>query len=288
MSRLNARDHHFPATDGGTIIDVNQREKMLANFMAPGSLTLRVDAQVMLIKNMDDTLVNGSMGKIVRFMDPNVAGGAEELSDAVGKNGKDGKKNAMVGRSIEYPVVEFAVPGGRREILVLPETWKVELPNGEVQVSRVQVGFHSYLYFPALAFELMIDFVEQLPLILAWAMSIHKSQGQTLERVKVDLGKVFEKGTVLLFDCWLVEILFSLNAHIFPGQAYVALSRATSLEGLQVLNFSADKVSLRISFAQRRLIFNNTCRLTHIPKSLNGAGRLRPLMQNDWTVVDYK
>ncbi len=40
-----------------------------------------------------------------------------------------------------------------------------------------------------------------------------------LDRVKVDLGKVFEK-----------------------GQAYVALSRATSLEGLQVLGFNSDKV----------------------------------------------
>jgi ATP-dependent DNA helicase PIF1 len=50
-------------------------------------------------------------------------------------------------------------------------------------------------------------------------MSIHKSQGQTLERVKVDLGRVFEK-----------------------GQAYVALSRATTLDGLQVLNFDPAKV----------------------------------------------
>jgi len=34
-------------------------------------------------------------------------------------------------------------------------------------------------------------------------MSIHKSQGQTLDRVKVDLGKVFEKGKVLssLYSC---------------------------------------------------------------------------------------
>lgn len=72
----------------------------------------------------------------------------------------------------------------------------MELPNGEVQASRTQI-----------------------PLILAWALSIHKAQGQTLERVKVDLGKVFEK-----------------------GQAYVALSRATCQDGLQVLRFDPNKV----------------------------------------------
>lgn len=66
-------------------------------------------------------------------------------------------------------------------------------------------------------------------------MSIHKSQGQTLDRVKVDLGKVFEKGMVL--KTFVVAVL-----SILVGQAYVALSRATSLEGLQVLNFDPNKV----------------------------------------------
>ena len=59
----------------------------------------------------------------------------------------------------------------------------------------------------------------QVPLILAWALSIHKSQGQTIQRVKVDLGRVFEK-----------------------GQSYVALSRAATMEGLQVLRFDPKKV----------------------------------------------
>ena len=80
----------------------------------------------------------------------------------------------------KYPLVQFAVMENvkgklrpmHREVLVQPDSWKVEDSHGTVVVSRTQV-----------------------PLILAWAMSIHKSQGQTLDRVRVDLGKVFEKGT---------------------------------------------------------------------------------------------
>jgi len=46
----------------------------------------------------------------------------------------------------------------------------------------------------------------QVPLILAWAMSIHKSQGQTIQRVKVDLGKVFEKGTKFFCGEFVIDL----------------------------------------------------------------------------------
>lgn len=54
---------------------------------------------------------------------------------------------------------------------------------------------------------MIVNALRQVPLILAWAMSIHKSQGQTIQRVKVDLGKVFEKGaTFVRCRNWLTYI----------------------------------------------------------------------------------
>lgn len=142
MSRLNTEHHTYNASDGGSIKDPKQREKILANFMAPVTLTLKVDAQVMLIKNMDETLVNGSIGRVVRFMDPAQAR-EEGVSQANEEKNEKQPKKPKSGQL--WPVVEFLIPGGYvKEVMIVPESFKVELPSGEVQASRTQVRASTY------------------------------------------------------------------------------------------------------------------------------------------------
>lgn len=206
-ARLNSLPgpvRRYESHDSG---DPQIRDRLLQNMLAPKMLELKVGAQVMLVKNMDENLVNGSLGKVKGFMTESMFDVRMNMADDSG--GEDGGRvkrriqaftkeyEEAQASTREYPIVEFELQDGTsRTVLVVPEDWKVELPTGEVQANRNQV-----------------------PLILAWALSIHKAQGQTLERVKVDLQKVFEK-----------------------GQAYVALSRATSQHGLQVLHFEKSRV----------------------------------------------
>jgi len=64
--------------------------------------------------------------------------------------------------------------------------------------------------------------VSQIPLILAWALTIHKSQGATMDAAEIDVGSG-------IFEC---------------GQTYVALSRVKNLEGLYLTSFDASKIRI--------------------------------------------
>ena len=79
-----------------------------------------------------------------------------------------------------------------RLVIASPEDWKIQDENGKV----------------------LAEF-KQVPLRLAWAITIHKSQGMTLDAAEIDLSNTFEK-----------------------GQGYVALSRLKKLENLKLLGLN--------------------------------------------------
>lgn len=155
-------------------------------------LQLKVGAQVIVKMNgadrpgnvkgeFDSRVVNGTMGKVVEIYDE---------------------------RTVEEPLpsMDSEKPNTTRVI--------IELENGErVPIYRKRWEHKIKEKVDDEWQEKVVASYSQIPLSLAWAISIHKSQGQSFDKVHIDASKIFA-----------------------PGQLYVALSRCRSLKGLTLEN----------------------------------------------------
>lgn len=219
LERLKGTAYEYLAEDYESNRAKQEGIKIDQHCIAPQLVKLREGAQVMMLKNIDSTVVNGSIGRVVGFMsqsdfsgaktsgkgassvyDERALGVTSDLSDPVNarKCERLRQLTELHGKSeARWPLVRFMTPSNLpRYMLVMPESWGIQTQEGDVLASRVQI-----------------------PLMLAWALSIHKAQGQTLQYLSVNLERIFE-----------------------TGQAYVAISRATSIGGLQLMRFNRNKV----------------------------------------------
>ncbi|KAF8973676.1 hypothetical protein BDZ97DRAFT_384741 [Flammula alnicola] len=192
LQALAGPQHPYQAMDSagydvfGMPISREDAQRLLDRMIAPSVILLRIGAQVMLIQNIEQGhLVNGSLGKVVDFLSVSDAQARHvEIAEPPGRSKKShhdlpgftglpqDDARPLTGhvftRHQVWPLVRFE---NGRVLLCVPVEFTIEGFLGNVEARRMQI-----------------------PLILAWALSIHKSQGQTLTRVKVDLGHTFEKG----------------------------------------------------------------------------------------------
>ena len=174
--------------DSTGLIDLNKIKTPKTRNVTGGlerELIIAVGARVMMTMNVDtaDGLVNGVTGEVV----------------AIKRNDTD-KVSVILVKFDNIKVGQRAIESSQ---------WKIQYPNA------VPVGRHQSRYDKANKKGATTAIV-QFPLTLAWAVTIHKCQGLTMDQVVVSL----QGGSKLSF-----------------GQAYVAFSRVKSLSGLYIINF---------------------------------------------------
>ena len=214
LAELSGEMMRFEATSIG---DSKLVETLKKTVRTQDELILKIGAKVMFIKNKTELAVsNGTMGELIGFaavkMDESKR--ANDAKNDAKKDMADSEASVVDSEDIadidtenkrkqeEKPKTDNKKPvtqkmpvvrlNSGREVIAEPEEWIIEDEAGDVLASY-----------------------EQVPLCLAWAITIHKSQGMTLDAAEIDLSRTFEL-----------------------GQGYVALSRLKSLAGLQLLGMN--------------------------------------------------
>lgn len=191
LQKLEGKEELWKAKDWFAPGAQGSYEKQLDNVQAPKELRLKPGAQVILLCNLDTArnLANGTRGVVI---DSAVFGqctipGVQNCGNTMTEEEKASSKAAGKLR----PIVKFSEKGKTWMEMIDSYTWDI-YDGLNVVASRTQI-----------------------PLALAWALTIHKSQGQTLRQAEAALSDIFEQ-----------------------GQMYVALSRLQSLDGLSITGLS--------------------------------------------------
>ncbi len=154
LKRLAAVDFQYQATDSGI------RPALLDSLMAESLVTLKLGAQVMLIKNVDSVLVNGLVGKVIGFYHAweillgdtdEVSSGRTVLRNVTLDSGYRAirRDTQCVGKAKDeerYPLVlfEYSSPRLKGEVvveavLISREEFRIEDPEGKLIARRVQL-----------------------------------------------------------------------------------------------------------------------------------------------------
>jgi len=184
MNKLSGQEREFKIQ--GTTISKEELRSMMNNDITVDQIKTEIEYLKTNV-NCDKKLVLKKGAQVMCIVNLEMEGTTTPICN--GSQGVVENFDEITG----YPIVKFRNGITR---LMKPHSWDSELyPNVSVM---------------------------QVPLILAWAITIHKAQGASIELAEIDIGNS-------VFAC---------------GQTYVALSRVVSLEGLYLTSFNYKKIKV--------------------------------------------
>ncbi|PSN63219.1 hypothetical protein BS50DRAFT_107302 [Corynespora cassiicola Philippines] len=186
----------------------------------------KLDQEVLLVQNLDleNVLANGSQGQIV---------GWEEYNPMKLPVPRDSLEEMVKSGECDEDAPTFPGDFGRwrrGEIRRFMEKAEIK----QWPIVRFRCGVQRTIFADCLYTEYgdeknpMLIGRTQIPLIAGWAITIHKSQGMTLDTVQMDLAKAFAEGQAYVACKYSVTVLHTPTANVN------LVSRAKFLAGLKV------------------------------------------------------